>query len=177
MQSPQFCSPDYIRTCKELHKACLLSQFSIMTISTLKAINNNKSLYYFVLILPGDISLNPRPIYNHHPSNLMEWDIFKIKRLHLLHLNVNSLLPKTDELRNIAKLSNAAVIRMTESKLVNYVLDSETQINKYQILRCDRNRKGAVVAKKRDLISKNQPYNCWNYLPTSKPKQFPPNCE
>ena len=115
----QFYSPDYIRTCNELHEACLLYQFSILTISKLQAINNNKSFYHLVLILSGDISLNPGPDYNHHPSNLKEWDKFEIKVLHLLHLNVNSLLPKIDELRYTAKLNNAAVIGMTETKLDN----------------------------------------------------------
>ena len=45
-----------------------------------------------------------------------------------------------------AKLSNAAVIGITESKLNNYILDSEIQIDSYQILRCGRNRKGGGVA-------------------------------
>ena len=67
----QFYSPDYIRTCKELNKACLLSQFSILTISKLKAINN-KFFYCLILILSGDISLNSGPVYNHHLPNLKE---------------------------------------------------------------------------------------------------------
>ena len=70
----QFYSPDYIRTCSELHEACLLSQSSILTISKLKAINNNKSSHRLILILSGDISLNPGPVYNHHPPNLQEWE-------------------------------------------------------------------------------------------------------
>ena len=141
----QFYSPDYIRTCSELHEACLLSQSSILTISKLKAIKNNKSSYRLILILSGDISLNPGPVYNHHPPNLQEWeDKFKIKGLHLL--NVNSLLPKIDALRYIAKLSNAAVMGITESKLDDCILDSEIQIDNYQILCCDRNRKRGGVA-------------------------------
>ena len=39
----QFYSPDYISTCNELLETCLLSQFSILTISKFKAINKNKS--------------------------------------------------------------------------------------------------------------------------------------
>ena len=101
----QFYIPYYISTCNELHETCLLSQFSILTISKLKAINNNKFFYRLILILSGDISLNGEPAYNHHPPNL----IFKMKGLYLLHLNVNSLLPKINELRYIAKLSNAVV--------------------------------------------------------------------
>ena len=44
------------------------------------------------------------------------------------------------------KQMNAAVIGITEAKLDNYILDSEIQIDNYQILRCDRNRKGGEVA-------------------------------
>ena len=73
-------------------------------------------------------------------------DIFKIKGLHLLYLNVNSFLPKINELRYIVKLSNAAIIGITESKLDNCILDSEIDIDNYQILRCDRSRKGGGVA-------------------------------
>ena len=94
----------------------------------------------------SDISLNPQPLYNHHLPNLKEWDIFKIKGLHHLHLNVNSLLPKIDELRYIAKLSNTAVMGITESKLDNCILDSEIQIENYQMFHCDGNRKGGEVA-------------------------------
>ena len=180
----QFYSPDYIRTSNELHKGCLLFQFSILTISKLKAINNYKSFYRLILILSGDISLNPEPVYNHHPPNLKEWDKFKIKGLYLLHLNSNSLLSKTDEVRDIVKLSNAAVIGTTESKLDNCILDSEIQIDNYQILRCGRwrgcllckkwpelYRKGHLSWRNRkhipwDLISENSAYNCRNYLPT-----------
>ena len=141
----QFYSSDYLSTCNEPHETCLLSQFSILSISKLKAINNNKFFYCLILILSGDISLNPGPVYNHHSPNLKEWDIFKIKALHLLHLNINSTLPKIDELRCIVKLSNAAVTGITEIKFDNYILDSEIQIDNYQIFRCNRNRKGGEV--------------------------------
>ena len=46
------------------------SQFSILTISKLRAINNNRSFYRLILILSGDISLNPGLVYSHHPPNL-----------------------------------------------------------------------------------------------------------
>ena len=82
-----------------------------------------------ILILSGDISLNPGPVYNHHTPNLKEWVLFKIKGLYIFHLNVNSIPPKIDELRHIAKLSNAAVIGITESQLDNCILDSEIQID------------------------------------------------
>ena len=140
----QFYGSDYLSTCNELHETSLLSQFSILTISKLKAINN-KSFYCLILILSVDIGLNTGPVNNYHLPSLKEWKIFKLKELYLLHLNVNNPMPKIDELRCIDKLSDAAVIGITELKLDNYILDSEFQINNYQIFRFDRNRKGGGV--------------------------------
>ena len=55
------------------------------------------------------------------------------------------MLTKIDELRNIAKLSNAAVIGIGESKLDDFVLSSEIHIDNYNTLRCDQNRHGGGV--------------------------------
>ena len=70
----------------------------------------------------------------------------QIKGLHLIHLKINSLLPKIDELRNIAKCFNVAVIGIIETKLDNTVYDSEVAIEGYSIVRNDRTRKGGGVA-------------------------------
>ena len=55
----------------------------------------------------------------------------------------------------MAKLSNATVIGIMESKLDNCILDSEIELDNYQILRCDRNRKGRGVTcyVRNDIIS------------------------
>ena len=63
-----------------------------------------------------------------------------------MHLNINGLLNKIDELRYIARSSNAAVIGITETKLDNTVYDSEVTVDGYNIVRNDRNRKGGGVA-------------------------------
>ena len=55
------------------------------------------------------------------------------------------MLPKIDELRHIARLTNTAVIGISESKLDDSVLTSEIQIDEYDLLRCDRNKRGAVA--------------------------------
>ena len=80
--------------------------------------------------------LNPGP-HNNMLQPQGEWSVFTSRGLHFIHLNVNSLLPKIDELRNIAKLSNAAVIGISESKLDDSILSSEIHINNYNSLRCD----------------------------------------
>ena len=63
-----------------------------------------------------------------------------------MHLNINGLLDKIGELRYIATSSNAAVIGITETKLVNTVYDSEVTVDGYNIFRNDRNRNGGGVA-------------------------------
>ena len=114
------------------------------------------------MLLSGDIlsSLNTRPFHNLQPLDQNEWNISKHRALHFLHLNINSLLPKIDELRHIARLTNAAVIKIPESKLDDSVPISEIQINEYELLCCDRNRHGAGVACyiRNDLSSNVQSY-------------------
>ena len=45
------------------------------------------------------------------------WNIFQKGDMHLIHLNINSILPKIDEIRYIAKLINATVIGLSETNL------------------------------------------------------------
>ena len=92
---------EYLNANNKLHEAFLSSQLTVLTILKLKQVNN-KSFYCLLIILSGDISLNPGPIWKHQLLNMKEWDIFKTKSVHLMHLIVyltlNSLLPKIDEL-------------------------------------------------------------------------------
>ena len=71
---------------------------------------------------------------------MMEWDIFKRKFLHLTKLNINSLLPKIDELRLMGWFSNAAAIGISESKLDKSIINSEILIDNFDLLSCNRNR-------------------------------------
>ena len=75
-----------------------------------------------------------------------EWNIFKSRGLHFIHLNINSLLPKIEELCIIAKSTNVTIIGISESKLDESVLEPEIEIDDYKILQCDRNRQGGGVA-------------------------------
>ena len=65
----------------------------------------------------------------------------------MIHLNINSVLSKIEELRVIAKKSKAAVIGITESKLNAAVLNGEINIDGYEALRSDRNRHGGGVVR------------------------------
>ena len=82
------------------------------------------------LILSGDINLKLGPVTRHQINN-PKFDAFNSKGLHLLNLNINSLLPKIDRLCNIAKSSNAVEIRKTETKLDNTSHDSCITTDRY----------------------------------------------
>ena len=61
-----------------------------------------------------------------------------------LHINVNSLLSKIDELGDVAGHTKPAILGITESKLDSSVSDQEVNVSGYRILRSDRNRYGGV---------------------------------
>ena len=127
-----FFTYESINTCDTVETSCLHSDLVFFSISKLQYRNSN-SYFNLLLLLSGDISLNPGPPHNNQQQPQSEWIVFNSRGLHFIHLNVNSLLPKIDELRNIAKLSNAAVISIRESKLDNSVLSSEMHIDNYNI--------------------------------------------
>ena len=66
------------------------------------------------------------------------WNIFKKRGMHFIHLNMNSLLPKIDEICYVDKLANATAVGLTETKLNNIVLSSELEIEGYELVRSDR---------------------------------------
>ena len=69
--------------------------------------------------VPSD---NETDVYSDTSDSIDNWKVFNKCDLHLIHLNINGLLSKIDELRAIAKKSGATVIGITESKLDESVL-------------------------------------------------------
>ena len=112
---------------------------------------NDNSFYPSLFLLSVVISLNPGPfsisiIPGPQLFKQEEQQTFSKRVLHLIYLNSNSLLPKTDELRDIAKRTKAAVIGISESKLDSTVFDPERYSDNYKILPFDRNQLGCGVA-------------------------------
>ena len=113
-------------------------------------LNKYGSYFKFILLLFGDINLNPWPTapkrndilwellpfrncrfstarmdYQLDPLSVVSndaWNIFQKRGMHFIHLNINSILPKIDEIRYIAKLTNATVIGLSETKLGNLTI-------------------------------------------------------
>ena len=85
------------------------------------------------------------------------------KGLHFLYFHINSLLPKTGELKCIANKTKAtAIIGITESKLDHTVPDLEANLPVNDILWCDKDRNGGDVACyiKKNLYFNTRPLNC-----------------
>ena len=113
------------------------------------------SYFHLLILLPGNLCLTPGSTHQHKIQCLNKSNIFKPRGLHLINININ-LLPKIEELRIIAKSTNAATIVISESKLGESVLEPEIQLDDYKILLFDRNRHGGGVA---CIISNDLSYN------------------
>ena len=109
------------------------------------------------------MSLDPGPINGSQQHYYDQWAVFKKRGLHFVHININSPLPTIDELRYIAKLSEAAVIGISESKLDDSVLSSEIQIENYELIPSDRNRHGGSAS---CFIRNDLSYNTKSFLPS-----------
>ena len=76
----------------------------------------NFSKFYQVLLFSVNISFNPGPV----PNSVSQG-------LHFLHVNVNSILPKLNELKTILGNTKTPIIGITESKIDNSISDIEVK--------------------------------------------------
>ena len=140
-----FFTVDFVHTCDDLISFHFNYLCKFHLIPKLKRINS-KSFLRILLLLSGDISLNPGPVYNNQSLHSNKWNVLWSKGIHLIHLNVNSLHQKIDEICYVAECTKAAVIEITESKLDKSIFQLEIQTDYYDLLRCDRNRNCGGVA-------------------------------
>ena len=136
---------DYIDTYEDIHK--LLSTLVTINhylVSKLEYKNLN-SFSQLLLLLSGNISLNPGPVHQDARQCSSEWSVLRSRGLHLINVNINSLLSKIEELRYIEKSTNAAVTDICKSKLDASVLEQEISLDNYKILHFHRNRYGGGV--------------------------------
>ena len=73
-------------------------------------------------------------------------NLLKLEVYIFFHLNVNSLLSKIDELRDITNYIKPEILGITESKLDSSITNAEVNINGYSINRNDKNRNGESAA-------------------------------
>ena len=96
----EFFTTEVLRITYKINEFSADMYFKLFTISKMK--NKYNRLYLrMVLILSGDIELNPGPV-DKNQIKKEDFEVFNNKGLHFMHLNINSLLNKIDELRYIA---------------------------------------------------------------------------
>ena len=93
---------------------------------------------HLLILLAGDVSLNPGP-NKYLPDNDNKFELFHKRGFHFLVINVDSLLLKVNELRDVVGHTKAAILGITESKFDSSVSDQDVNMSGYSILRSDRN--------------------------------------
>ena len=142
----EFFSTELIKTTSDINSAKMLVSSRYFALNKLKIKRNECFKFYHLLILlSGDVSINPGPS-QYLPDNDDKFEPFRKRGLHFLHININSLLSKIDELRDVVGHTKPAILGITESKLDSSVSDQEVNISGYSILRSDRNRYDGGVA-------------------------------
>ena len=74
--------------------------------------------YYSVNSLSKNVSRN-------------DWDVFRKRGMHFIHLNINSLLPKIDEVHYIPNITNASIIGISETLLDETTFVSKSEVHGY----------------------------------------------
>ena len=120
-------------SCRHIQHITLHKNFVFLAVTNLKY-KNYTNFYKFLLLLSGEISLNPGPVQRSSDISSTIWEPLNKKGLHFLHININSLLSKKDEIRCIANKTKAAIIGKAESKLDHTLPDSEVNYPGYDIL-------------------------------------------
>ena len=101
----EFFSSEFMNICDGFQFWVTRMNSIFYSVSKLECRNLN-SYFHLLISLSGDISLNPGPNHQHKLQCLNEWNIFKSRRFYFIHLNINSLLPKIEELQIIGKSTN-----------------------------------------------------------------------
>ena len=173
-------------TLEQIEKNILRKRLSQDALSKVH-LNKYWSYFKFIILLYGDINLDPGPTPPKRNDILWEllsfhncsfstermdyqldtlsvvnnnaWNIFRKRNMHFIHLNINSIQSKIDEIRYIAILTNATVIGLSETKLDNAVLSSELEREGYDLVRSDQSRRGGIACFVKNSISYNQKPN------------------
>ena len=98
---------------------------------------------YSIILLSGDVSINPGPKMNIPSAVRNEFDFPSKRGLRISHLNVRSIIYKMDSIRLMLKDKPFDVFSVSETWLNSDIPDSELAIEGYSFTRQDRiDRKG-----------------------------------
>ena len=94
-------------------------------------------------VLPLDDCSFARDDFDYDLNNFSEnvsrndWDLFKKIKMRFTHKNVNSILPKVDEVSYIVNVTNVSIIGISQTKLDQTNLLCELEVDGYYLIRLD----------------------------------------
>ena len=94
-----------------------------------------------------------------------DFQAFRKKGLHLIHVNARSLRNKLSDMTSIARKTNASIIAVSETWLDDTMTNNEINIPDYNIIRKDRDQYGGGVC---IFVRDNLPFNVRNNLHVDK---------
>ena len=98
-----FFDNQFLNFCKNTGLTYANEQRTLLAMSQIEIQNRNMFLK-MLLLLSGNVEVNPEPTHlQDDNAPLSNYEKFKCRGMHFLHLNINSVLPKIDELCLIAK--------------------------------------------------------------------------
>ena len=85
--------------------------------------------------------------------------MFKNRAMHFIHFNVDSALPKTEEMRHLSKVTNDSEIGGSEAQLDGSVLSNGVAIEGYNLIRlnCFRERGRVACFMKHSVVTVIKP--------------------
>ena len=136
LSNHDFFSYESISVTNKMSMIVLKQNFMLLKIFYLKIIKHeNRAFLLFLLLMSGDIETNPGEIFmdNDLPPN-NKFKHFRKRGMHFTHININSILPKIDEIRLIAFETKCILISASETKLDETIQDEEIKIQGYNLI-------------------------------------------
>ena len=128
----EFFAFEFMNMCDDFQFSVARMNSTFYSVSEIKYRNLN-SYFHLLILLSGDISLNPGPTHQHKLQCLNEWNIFKSRGLHFIHLNINSLLPKIESAKLRALRAHVPTCLACLRALRAYVLTCQRALRAYLI--------------------------------------------
>ena len=105
----EFFSTELIKITGDINSAEMLMSSRYFALNKLRIKRNECfKFYYLLILLSGDVGLNPGPS-QYLPYNDDKFEPSHKRGLHFLHINVNSLLSRIDELRDVVGHTKPAI--------------------------------------------------------------------
>ena len=79
--------------------------------------------------------------------SMNDCDVFNKRGKHFIHIKINSLLPKNDEVCYNANITNVPIILISNTKLDENILPSKLKANGYDLVKLNWSMRGGSIVR------------------------------